>query len=950
MPLKHNNIFLFIVSACFLFFSIEPAMGSTVPFDAYPRYNLKIKVDTKNHYLEAVETVNFTNNTGVSLDELHFNIYANKQFTREETKRLGFYQNYFKVNMFPDGPKGADFKINSVTTSNRPLNFVIEGPSLTAMKVALPGILRPGKRIDLQIKFTLKLPHAFGILGYFQGVNYLGHWYPILSVYKGGKWHDNPLGVNHQPYFSDAAYYETELTIENEQVVAHSGELVHTERNSDGTKTLKVKTGPVRDFTFDTSSEYKILSSQVKGIQLNVYCFPVDIACAQKALEYAVSAMEFYTEKFGTYPYSVFNIVETHIGWLGNEFSNMIFIYSRGFNLPDILYRHLDFLISHEMAHQWWYLQVGSDQFSQTWLDEAFASYANTLYLESKYGKDNNYLALPKWALFLPNTSFREARVQRYLYAAKNKTDETILIPINEFRRPENVFILPYDKGMWILDMLRYITGEETFQKIMDAYLSNFRYKTADTEDFIRICENVSGKNLKWFFNQWLTTTGKCDYALDKIRQHNEPDGWVTSFNVVRKGEIKMPVEILAVTKSGRKIWRKWHGRGASYNFRITTEDRIVKILIDPKKKLLDYKLQNNYWPIRKKIKLTPYYPLLYDIPLLNPSDAYSVVAGATYNVFNAGLRITGRRVYDYTSYIDSRYNFSHRRISTVLGHQIEHSFGSLISLDFEGGYDRTMDNAKRFNKGTDSLVKGRVALTKQLGPTFYSIDKVLNNVTFYFERNREVYLENQKFNRSKFGITYNLDHRVLAWDPIKGIKLKCNLEEGGMILGSNTDFTKFEIDTSLYNQLWKQDYIFANRMNVGLSWGDVVGAERYMLGGKDTLRGYGDEKFASKNKFLFNSEYRFPIIRDREDSLLRDFITFNRLNGVVFYEAGMPWDDEVDFNSDNVKTDVGFGLRFEVTVLGFFEKTLNRIDVGLPLDGDGKLQPHIWFEITHAF
>lgn len=299
-------------------------------------------------------------------------------------------------------------------------------------------------------------------------------------------------------------------------------------------------------------------------------------------------------------------------------------------------------------------------------------------------------------------------------------------------------------------------------------------------------------------------------------------------------------------------------------------------------------------------------------------------------------------------SYLDGRYSFTHRKVGVLLGHQIEHAIGPQTSLGFEAGYDKAVENPDEFNNGTDSIAKGRISLTRQLGPTLYSVDKILNDITLYFERNREVYQEEQRFNRSKIGVTYDFDSRILAWDPIKGIKLKCNLEEGGKYLGSNTDFTKLEIDGRVYNQLWNQDHILANRFDVGVSHGDVVGAERYMLGGKDTLRGYGDEKFPSKNRFLFNSEYRFPIIHEREDSLLRNFFTFNRLNGVVFFDAGLPWDKAGDIKEDNIKTDVGVGLRFEVTILGFFEKTFNRLDVGFPLDGSAN--PHVWFEITHAF
>ena len=147
-------------------------------------------------------------------------------------------------------------------------------------------------------------------------------------------------------------------------------------------------------------------------------------------------------------------------------------------------------------------------------------------------------------------------------------------------------------------------------------------------------------------------------------------------------GEIEMPVEILVMTRDGDSIWRRWDGRGLSRKYQVKTKDKVSKILVDPNQRLLDYKLQNNYWPKRIKIKPTPYYPMIYDVPTLNPPDAYSIVVGPTYNFYNVGLRLTGRRVYDYMSYIDSRYSFGHRKVTTVVGHQIEHVIGlSLIHI-----------------------------------------------------------------------------------------------------------------------------------------------------------------------------------------------------------------------------------------------------------------------------
>ena len=110
-------------------------------------------------------------------------------------------------------------------------------------------------------------------------------------------------------------------------------------------------------------------------------------------------------------------------------------------------------------------------------------------------------------------------------------------------------------------------------------------------------------------------------------------------------------------------------------------------------------------------------------------------------------------------------------------------------------------------------------------------------------------------------------------------------------------------------------------------------------------------EKIKSKNKLLFSGEYRFPLIRRDEKSLVRNFFTFNRLHGAAFTDVGFPWDDHFSVKGvmDDVKLDVGAGLRFETTVMGFFEKTVNRLDVAVPVNGE-KRHVHVWFEITQAF
>jgi hypothetical protein len=943
----HRIICTLLYIAMFILYT-NTALNADNIFDTQTRYTFKIDFNKQDHIADVVQTVRFVNNTDTLLSELHFNVYPNKRYTANERKILDLYQSYFKINMFPDGLQYPELDISYIELDGQLLQYDI---AETVLVVLLNSPLDVGQSVEIVIKFKLKLPQAFGVLGYYRGISSFGHWYPILSVYKNGKWHDNPIGADHQPYFSDASYYDVELIIDADQIVAHTGITVAEQKIDDIRKKIDIKTDLVRDFTFTASSSYKIIEEKTKGVSVKFYYLQENEACAKEGLKLAVSAMNFYIETFGPYPYPEFSIVEANIGWLGNEFSNIIFLDSRGLNLPDVLYRHLDFLISHEMAHQWWYVQVGSDQYAETWLDEAFASYAGNLYLESKYGVDNNYLQLPEWGRkFLPNTTFKEARTQRYLQAAKNDTDEKILQPISEFKSPENVFIAAYDKGLWVLEMLRYVVTDAVFFEIMREYIQRYQYKTASVENFVATAEEVSGVRLDWFFEQWLTTTKKCDYGIENVSAtHNAGDAWNTKYTVKRYGEIIMPVDILVETEDGERIVEMWgwEGQEESKGFSITTNSKVKRITVDPEQALLDYRRQNNYWPHNIKVRFTPYYPLLYDFPIFNPSDAYSVTVGFPINLYNAGFRIAGRRVFDYMSYFDCRYDYYLKRVYGSLGHQMEHAFGPDTQVDLELGY---------FHSTYDSeeVRKAKIGFTKKLGPTINAIDKMLNDITLYVIRDREVDAEDaddKVINRSRIGLTYNFDNRVLAWDPIGGSRLMLNLEKGFKALNSNTDFIKGEADFRYYQKLWDTEHVIATRLNLGLSDGDVLGDERFKMGGRNSLRGYSEEKIKSQNKFLFSGEYRFPLIRRDQKSVVRNFFTFNRLHGAAFYDAGFPWDEHfsIDDVVRDVRSNVGLGLRFEVTVLGFFEKTINRLDAAVPIDGSNR-HVHVWFEITHAF
>jgi aminopeptidase N len=142
-------------------------------------------------------------------------------------------------------------------------------------------------------------------------------------------------------------------------------------------------------------------------------------------------------------------------------------------------------LIAHELAHQWWGDYVTCDDFHHIWMNEGFATYSEALWQESEYGMG------AYWA---------EVLAARYLGSG------TIYVPdTSDWYRIFHTG-LSYNKGSWVLHMLRHVVGDTTFFDILQAYYNDpaRAYGTVTTEQFRDICEAVWGGDLDWFFHQWI--------------------------------------------------------------------------------------------------------------------------------------------------------------------------------------------------------------------------------------------------------------------------------------------------------------------------------------------------------------------------------------------------------------------------------------------------------------
>jgi len=366
----------------------------------------------------------------------------------------------------------------------------------TALKVPLAQPLAPGQTAVVTLDFVTEVPRdsqgGYGVINYARGVLALASWYPILRVYETGGWHKDLLPDLGDQVFSETALYAVNITAPKSWVVVASGSVVGQKANADGTVTQSYRTGPMRDFYIIASEQFQKLSAQVGETTINSYYLPADKTYGQQTLQFAKDAFRTFSQRFGTYPFAELDVVESPTIVLagGIEYPGLVIITDRNYNSTAQPGR-LEFVVVHEVAHQWWYSLVGNDQVRQPWVDEALANYSAIVYFEAIRGKGYASGVLQQ-VLRAP-----------YEAAVRNGQDAVVDQPVAAFTR-QNYSSIVYSKGALFFDALRQKVGDDVFFKILQEYFRQYQYKIADGPDLLSLAEQVSGQNLQALYKEWI--------------------------------------------------------------------------------------------------------------------------------------------------------------------------------------------------------------------------------------------------------------------------------------------------------------------------------------------------------------------------------------------------------------------------------------------------------------
>ena len=574
------SFFLLLLSICMAGETRAPQIAS---------YRIDVKLKTQEKKLLGKETIVFVNSSRKSVDTLFLHLYPNA-FQSDTTTLM-------KESLFPDRIKKNEkyhgfIQIERVGTSSgldlTDKKIIDE----TIMKLPLPDPLLPQGRIEIEIEFMVKLPEVFVRMGYWGEDFMIGQWFPKMAVLEeDGNWNAYQYHFNGE-FFADFGTYDVSITVPLKYVIGATGYLVETQDNPDSTKTVVFHAEDVHDFAWAASPDYQIAERMVDGIELRFFYKPEHENSVERIMDNAEFALKYYSSSFGKYPYTHFTIVDIKIGLAGGAMEYPTLITISPSRVPPERIRADALVLFHEMAHQWWYGMVASNEFEEAWLDEGFAVYSERRALDERFGKRANMIDL--WGIKASDLDHA-----RFGYLLDLQSDPVVKNSW-EFRNYLSYHGMVYFKASLVLETLRNYLGEEKMDEVMKEYFRRYKFKHPKTSDFIQVVNEVTGEDLTFLFEQLLFGTGFCDYEVTSIESvplgsEDKNRRYKTKVLLRRLGQVVMPVDVVIELEDGEKIKQIWEGKERWLKIETETDSKIKSAIIDPENKIaLDININNN--------------------------------------------------------------------------------------------------------------------------------------------------------------------------------------------------------------------------------------------------------------------------------------------------------------------------------------------------------------------
>jgi hypothetical protein len=577
-----------------------PAAQDAAPLQPKPvvysqrvtEYHLSAKLEDGG-ILNGQETVTWKNPGRKTVSDLYFHLYPNafspgSTFLKESGGQL-------RGDKMPAGSYGY-MEITALTTEQGEtllprLHYVQPDDGnrsdRTLATLRLPDAVPPGGSVTLKLGFTVKLPPIFARMGISGDFVMAGQWFPKVAVYEtaGSRgrasegWNLHQYHGNSE-FYSDFGIYSVKIDVPESYTVAATGFQTKAASVSKGRKIYQYYADDVHDFAWSASprfvySEESLSAPGIPGVRIRLYLDPLHRDLRDRYMHAAKSALTKLGAWYGEYPYTTLSIVVPPAGGNGAggmEYPTLVTAEAAKSDNPGY---SLERTLVHEIAHQYWYGMVASNEFEEAWLDEGFTSYTEDKLMSAIYG-------------IVPHTRIEAS----YL------TDPEPLRQLSwQFREPDGYADNAYLRAKLVLTAMEKQVGGKTMNKILRTYFQKYRFRHPSSSDFQKVVETVTKTKWNDFFGAYVYRGEMSDFAVEAVDvAGNAQGGYRNTVTIRRNGGSPQTVAVLLGYADGRTERKTWDGVQPHARIQTDSASPLLYAAVDPDgSAVLDNRRYNNF-------------------------------------------------------------------------------------------------------------------------------------------------------------------------------------------------------------------------------------------------------------------------------------------------------------------------------------------------------------------
>lgn len=588
-------------------------------------YKMDIDVDDKNYQYQGKMTLKYTNNSNQALEKVYFHLYFNAfqpgsmmdyrlsnivDPDLRMTTNIGTTKNpKFQSRIATLTPEQIGYqRVQALTMNGQPTTFNEDG---TILEVILPSAIRSGETATFDMIWEAQVPEQIRRSGRNSKEDValsMAQWYPKMAHFDEFGWHLDEYVA--REFVAPFGNFDVTIHLNKNYVIGGSGVLQnpHAVKGYDkkakisapnGKATWHFKAENIHDFAWAADPKFVVDSTKSSG---GVTVYTIYIPTNKQVKEnwktaqgLAAEFFDFCAGRFGTYPWPTYTIVQGGDG--GMEYGTATLV-TGGRSIQSLVG-----VIFHEAAHSWYQHLFGINETVDEWFDEGFTSYIEELGFQSLFEKRGALDTNPVIGAY-----------RSYYKLALSGKEEPMSLLADYYHTNYGYSQQAYNKGQVFAQQLGYIIGQENLDKTFLKFYELWKFKHPTPNDFKRVAEDISGINLKWYFNLFVNTTRTIDYAIEKVTDQE--------IVLANKSNLAMPIDLLVEYEDGTKELfyiplREMRGEKPAEsfsiyqgtprtvledwfwtkpNYAIKLDKKPVKIQIDPSLRLADIESADNIW------------------------------------------------------------------------------------------------------------------------------------------------------------------------------------------------------------------------------------------------------------------------------------------------------------------------------------------------------------------